>query len=118
MADKNQITLVGKIGSPIKKGKTTNGDAYWAFLLEVESRDTSNSSANNYHQYISVRIFRAPVIKYLERLNVHRGTNLVVFGFISSYTDEIRGKKVVANSVNGVEVYVIQVKPYNTNETK
>lgn len=109
MADRNNLTLVGRIGSKIKKGKTSNGDKYMAFLLEIESRDTSNSSVNNYHQFISVRVFRAPVIKYLEKLEAKLGTHVVVFGFISSYQDEIKGKKITANSVNGNEVYIIRL---------
>ena len=108
MADRNNLTLVGKVGSAVKKGKTTNGDDFMAFLLEIESRDTANSSANNRHQFISVRVFRAPVIRYLEKLNIGLGTHLVVFGFVSSYQDEVKGKKLTALSVNGQEVYVIR----------
>lgn len=109
MADKNQIVLVGKVGSAVKRGKTQNGDGYLAFLLEIQSKETANSSANNYHQYISVRVFRAPVIKYLDKVGIHLGMPLIVFGFISSYQGEVKGKKIIANSVNGVEVYAIRL---------
>lgn len=108
--DRNDCRFVGRIGDRIKEGVTINGDAYMYFDLELEARANATSTDNNYHQNIPIMLFRKPVIDYLKRLKVRRGTLVVVFGFVSTYTDEIKGITLKNNGINAYEVYVVKTK--------
>ena len=81
--DRNDCRFVGRIGERMKKGKTVNGE------------------------------FKPAVIKYLEKLKVHVGTPIIAFGFVSTYTDELKGVTLKSNGINCNECYVIQTRPYN-----
>lgn len=109
--DRNDCRFVGRIGSPIKKDKTQNGDDYMWFLLELESRANATSTENNYRQQINIMCFKGNVIKYLERIHAHQGNTVVIFGFVSAFPTEINGKQIVANGINANEIYVVQTKP-------
>lgn len=109
--DRNDCRFVGRVGEHIKKGKTVNGEPYMYFDMDIESRYNANSTDNNYHQSIPIMVFKKAVIDYLEKLKVHRGTPIVCFGFVSTYTDEVRGITLKSNGINASEVYVIKVKP-------
>lgn len=111
--DRNDCRFVGRIGEHMKHGKTVNGEPYMYFDLEIESRANANSTDNNYHQNIPIMVFKKAVIDYLQRLKAHRGTHVVVFGFVSTYTDEVRGITLKSNGINCSECYVVQTKPYN-----
>lgn len=108
--DINLCTFVGKIGSNIKKGKTQNGEPYIGFLLRCEPPANANSSQNNQSQMISIRCFKPKVIKYLENVGAKMNDNVVVLGFVSSYMTEVKGKSLVANSINGNQIFIIKVR--------
>ena len=107
---KNEVTFVGRIGSTIKKGTTQNGDPYIWFLTEIEAKANSRSTENNYHQLINVMCCKKNVIDYIERVKAHQGNVVIIFGFVSSFTTEIKGKEIVANGINGNEIYIIKTK--------
>lgn len=111
--DRNDCRFVGRIGEKMKKGKTVNGEPYMYFDMNITSKYNANSTENNYEQNIPIMVFKSVVIKYLEKLKVHIGTPIVVFGFVSTYTDELRGITLKSNGINANEVYVIQTRPYN-----
>jgi hypothetical protein len=108
--DKNDLRLVGKMGGGFKKSNAQNGSEYIWFPLEIESRDTSNSTENNRYQRINIMCFKKHVIDYLTRVKAHTGNRVIVFGFISSYNGEINGKPMIFNGVNANEIYVIKTK--------
>jgi len=112
MANRNQLTLVGRIGAAFKEGKTQAGGTYIWFPLEVESKQTANSTENNQRQSIHIMCFRKPVIDYLKSVKAHSGCIVIIFGFISSFPDEVKGKAVRVNAVNANEIYVVQTRPY------
>jgi hypothetical protein len=111
--DKNQLILQGRIASPFKEGKTQNGDNYMWFLFEIESRANATSTENNYHQKLNVMCFKPKVIQYLHRMKAHQGCVCVIFGFISAFLNEIKGKSLVTNAVNANEILLIQTRPFN-----
>lgn len=111
--DKNECVFIGRIGSKIKKGRTQNGDTYIWLLLQIESAANANSTENNYHQKVHIMCFKKPVIDYLERVEAHTGNRIVIFGFVSSFPDEVKGKAVIVNAINANEIYVIKTKPDN-----
>lgn len=113
MADRNQLTLVGKIGGAFKEGKTKNGEAYIYFSLELQARQTQNSTENNQDQLLHIMCFRRAVIDYLRKVKAHTGNVVVIFGFITSFPDEVNGKAVRVNAINAHECFVIQTRPYN-----
>jgi hypothetical protein len=111
--DRNDCRFVGIIGERMKKGKTVNGEPYMYFDMNITSKYNANSTENNYEQNIPIMVFKPAVIKYLEKLKVHVGTPVIVFGFMSSFYDEVHGKQVLVNAVNANEVLCIQTRPYN-----
>ncbi len=117
MSDFNNCYFLGHIASNIKKGKTQNGEPFMAFLLNCEPAANANSSENNRNQYISIRTFKPKVIKYLESVGAKMNDPCVVIGFVSSYTTEVKGKRLTANSINGNQVLIVKTRPY-TNENK
>lgn len=111
--DRNDCRFVGRIGDRHKDGRTVNGDKYMYFELSIESKFNANSTENNYSQSIPIMVFKPKVIDYLKKLKVHTGTPVVVFGFVSTYTDELKGITLKNNGINANEVYIIQTRPYN-----
>ena len=108
--DRNQITIVGRIGNKIKKAKTVNGNPYIWMPIYLENRQAGDSPDYNQHQGINVMCYKAPVIKYLERVKAHTGNTVVVFGFISAFKTEINGKEIVAHAINCTEIYVVKTR--------
>lgn len=113
MADRNNLTLIGRIGGAFKEGKTQNGGSYIWFPLDIESRSNATSTENNYYQTLHIMCFKKPVIDYLRRVNAHSGNTVVIFGFISSFPSEIKGKSLIVNAVNANEIYVVKIKADN-----
>lgn len=113
--DKNQVILQGRISSLVKQGKTQTGGEFLYFGLNIEAKANASSTDNNYHQTLKVMCFKPKVIKYLQDLKVHSGMHCIVFGFVSSFMDEIKGKQMLMNAINANEVFIIQTKPYNNN---
>lgn len=109
--DRNDCRFVGRIGEHMKKGTTINGEPYMYFDMNIVSKFNANGAQNNYEQNIPIMVFKPAVIKYLEKLNAHRGTPIVVFGFVSTYTGELKGITLKSNGINANEVYIIKVKP-------
>lgn len=111
--DRNDCRFVGRIGSSFKEGKTQNGGSYIWFPLELEAKANASSTDNNFRQSIHIMCFKKHVIDYLKRIRAHQGNTVVIFGFVSSFPDEIKGKNVVVNAINANEIYVVQTRPYN-----
>lgn len=110
MADRNQLTLVGRIGGAFKEGKTKNGETYIYFSLELQSRQTQNSTGNNQDQVLHIMCFRKVVIDYLRKVKARTGNYCVIFGFITSFPDEVKGKAVRVNAINAHECYIVKNK--------
>lgn len=108
MRNRNQLTLVGRIGDAIKEGKSKNGTTYMYFALEIYQN--INSTQNNQYQTLHVMVFNKKVIDYLRKVDVHAGNFCVVFGFISSFKYIKNGREMFVNAVNGDEVFIIKTK--------
>lgn len=113
MTYRNDCRFVGRVGERIKRGKTVTGQTYMYFDMFIESNLNANSTENNYHQNIPIMVFKKPVIDYLERIGIKPNMPIIVFGFVSTYTDEVRGITLKSNGINCSECYVIQTRPYN-----
>ena len=111
--DKNIVVLQGRVGSVVKDGKTQSGSPFLYFGMDIESRSNANSTENNYRQTLKIMCFKPKVTDYLKRLKVHSGMPCIVFGFMSSFMDEVKGKSILVNALNANEVYIIQTRPYN-----
>lgn len=111
--DKNIVILQGRIGSVLKEGKTQNGGSFMYFGLDIESKANANSTENNYRQTLKIMCFKPKVVEYLKKIKAHTGTPCIVFGFMSSFYDEVHGKSVLVNALNANEVLCIQTRPYN-----
>jgi len=113
--DKNLVILQGRIGSVLKEGKTQNGGTFVYFGLDVESKSNATSTENNYRQTLKIMVFKPKVIEYLKKIKAHSGTPCIVFGFMSSFYDEVHGKSVLVNALNANEVLCIQTRPYSND---
>lgn len=113
--DKNIVILQGRIGSVLKEGKTQNGGSFMYFGLDIESKANANSTENNYRQTLKIMCFKPKVVEYLKKIKAHTGTPCIVFGFMSSFYDEVHGKSVLVNALNANEVLCIQTRPYNND---
>lgn len=111
--DKNQVVLQGRIGSVFKEGKTQSGTTFIYFGIDIESRANATSTDNNYSQTLKVMVFKPRVIEYLRRVKARTGNTVVVFGFLSSFYDEVNGRSILVNALNGNEVLVVKTKPDN-----
>lgn len=109
--DRNDIRLVGRIGEVIKTGKTQTGGDYIWFPLEIEARANATSTENNQSQKIHIMCFKKAVIDYLRRVKVKQGQTVVIFGFVSAFPTEVKGKSVLFNAINANEIYVVKTKP-------
>ena len=83
------------------------------FTLNVETRANANSTENNYYQTLHIMCFKKVVIDYLKRVNAHSGNTVIIFGFLSSFIDEARGKRSLVNAVNANKIYVVKTKVDN-----
>lgn len=108
--DRNNLTLVGKVGNKIKRAKNVNGGEYAWFPLYIENTSGATSVEANFHQGINVMVFKPNVLKYLDKVKLKQGNNVVIFGFISSFKQEVKGQTIVCNGVNANEVYVIKTR--------
>jgi hypothetical protein len=113
--DKNFVILQGRIGYALKEGKTQNGGSFIYFGMEIESKANATSTENNYRQTLKIMCFKPKVIEYLKKVKAHTGTSVIVFGFMSSFYDEVHGKQVLVNAVNANEVLCIQTRPYSND---
>lgn len=114
----NDVTLVGKIGYNYKIAKASSGNEYVSFALEIEARENAKEYDSNYHQTIHVTCFKKPVIEYLKRIKAKQGNHAVVFGFVSSFPTEIKGKKVFVNTINAREILIAKTKSDNAINTE
>lgn len=112
--DRNDCRFVGRVGERRKDGLTVNGEPYIYFEMAIESKFNANSTENNYHQSIPIMVFKRNVINYLNKIGIHQGTPIIVFGFVSTYTNEFKSITLRSNGINANEVYVIQTKPYES----
>ena len=106
--DKNIVILQGRIGSVLKEGKTQNGGSFIYFGLDIESKSNATSTEHNYRQTLKIMCFKPKVVEYLKKIKAHTGTPCIVFGFMSSFYDEVHGKSVLVNALNANEIYVIK----------
>ena len=111
--DKNQLTLVGRIGGRIVERKAQNGSSYMFFPIELENKAAADSTENNYHACVHVMLFKPKVIEYMKKVQAKTGNRVVVFGFVSAFKAEHKGEEIMSNGVNATEVYIIKTKPDN-----
>jgi hypothetical protein len=108
--DFNQCILVGRINGKVKEGRTQTGGSYVWMPLYIEARSNANSTENNYHQTIHVMAFKKTVVDYLNKVKARSGNKVIVFGFVSAFPDEIKGKAVTVNAINANAIFVIKTK--------
>ena len=114
MAQRNEVTLVGRVGQVVKFAKSTkSGNEYIYFMVEVENQTNAaivGDRDNEMHQTLHVMCFRRQVIKYLKDVEIKTGNIVVIFGYVGSFLSEIKGKTVLQNSVNAIEIFVVKTR--------
>ena len=107
---RNEVVLVGCVGSSLKFATAQSGKHYVYFALEIEARANAKENDRNYHQTIHVMCFKKHYVDYLQKVKAKQGNSVVVFGFASSYPSEVNGKQILANGITANEVYVVKKK--------
>jgi hypothetical protein len=119
--DRNELILVGRVGGNMKKGKAVNGSTYYWLPVEIENGQGSTSTDYNYHQGINCMVFnskRKNLIEYLERVKVHSGNRVIIFGFVSSFKQTVNGKDIISNAVNVTDIFVVKEAADKTETEK
>ena len=97
---KNENVYVGRIASPIKYRKSSNGQEYAWFALEISDPNNAYSTENNRHQQLNIMCFKKRWVDYLKYVKAHENNIAIIFGFSSSFPDEIKGKQINVNAFN------------------
>lgn len=108
---KNENVYVGRISSPVKYRKSTTGQEYAWFALEISDPNIAYSTENNRHQVLNIMCFKHRFVEYLKYVKAHVGNIAIVFGFSSSFKDEIKGKPVNVNAFNVNHMYIAKGEP-------
>lgn len=112
----NDCRFIGQIINPVKEKKTKAGSTYIYLAVEIVARANANSTENNARQIIHIMCFRRQTVAYLRKVGAKKGNFVVVFGFISVFREEVRGKDRFINAVNANEVYVIKTRKAGADE--
>ena len=110
MADRNQLTLVGRINGKIIERTAQNGSKFMFFPMAIDNRFNGTTTDNNYSQDIHVMVFNPKVVEYLRNVGAREGNRVVVFGFISAFKNEHKGETIISNAVNGTDVFIVKTK--------
>ena len=107
--DINSVVLIGRIGSVFKYAKSQNGNVYSYFSLEIEDKENAKDEMErNFYQIVHVMCFRKKVVEYLQKVGAKSGNRVVVIGYISSYSSELKGKKLISNGVCARDIFVVK----------
>ena len=108
---KNENVYVGRIASPIKYRKSSNGQEYAWFALEISDPNNAYSTENNRHQCLNIMCFKKRWVDYLKYVKAHENNIAIIFGFSSSFPDEIKGKQINVNAFNVNHMYIAKGEP-------
>lgn len=108
MAFENRFYLSGIVNTNIKYGTTVNGDTYAWFAVRLENKLGVSSTDYNYNQNLGVTVFNQNIIKYMKRVNMKRNDNVVVFGFLSAFTQQIKGDDYTGHGINATQLFVVK----------
>lgn len=110
MAQRNEVILVGRIKDKVKYALSQTGNEYVYFLLDVENQTHASEVAAQYYQTLHVTCFKRPVTKYLKNVEAKGGNIVIVFGYVGSFTNEIKGKYLIQNTIIAKEIFVVKTK--------
>lgn len=110
MSDRNNITLVGRIGDIMKKSKTSNGSTFLWIPIRIQNTLGATSVDRNFNQEINVMVFNRKIIEYLERVGARSGNNIIVFGYVAAFKQTVNGKDIVSNAINATEAYIVKTR--------
>lgn len=106
----NRFYMAGIVDSDVKYDKTVNGERYAWFALSIENKQATNSTESNKHQNISIMVFQKKLIDYMKSVNLKRNDLCVVFGWVSAFMREIKGKEYAVNGINATQVFAVKTK--------
>lgn len=106
----NRFYMSGVVDSEVKYDKTVNGEQYAWFALSIENRQAANSTDSNRYQNVSIMVFQKKLIEYMKSVRLKRNDLCVVFGWVSSFSREIKGKNYAVNGVNATQVFAVKTK--------
>ena len=106
----NRFYMAGRVSSDIKFAKTVNGENYVWFALSIENKLAHNSTENNKFQDIGIMVFTKNLIDYIKRVNLKRNDLCVVFGWVSAFRHQVKGKDITGHGINATQVFAVKTK--------
>jgi hypothetical protein len=106
----NRFYMAGVVDSDVKYDKTVNGEPYAWFALSIENSQAKNSTESNIHQNVSIMVFQKKLIDYIKSVNLKRNDLCVVFGWVSAFKREIKGREFSGNGINATQVFAVKRK--------
>ena len=110
MAQRNEVILVGRIKDKVKYALSQTGNEYVYFSLDVENQNNVGEFSAQYYQVLHVTCFKRPVVKYLKNIEAKGGNIVIIFGYVGSFTNEIKGKLLIQNTIIAKEIFVVKTK--------
>lgn len=110
MADRNQLTLVGRINGRIVEKRAQNGSRFLFFPVAIDNRFNGTTTDGNYSQDIHVMVFVSRVLDYMKKVGAKEGNRVVIFGFVSAFKTERKGETIISNAVNATDVFIIKTQ--------
>ena len=110
MAQRNEVILVGRIKDKVKYAMSQTGNEYSYIILDVENQNNASEVVAQYYQNLHVTCFKRPVVKYLKTVEAKGGNIVIVFGYVGSFTNEIKGKYLIQNTIIAKEIFVVKTK--------
>lgn len=106
----NRFYMAGRVSSNIKLSKTVNGEPYVWFALAIENKLAHNSTESNQFQDVGIMVFNKKLIDYIQRVKLKRNDMCVVFGWVSAFRHEVKGKEITGHGINATQVYAVKTK--------
>lgn len=110
MAQRNEVILVGRIKDRLKYSMSQTGNEYVYFSLELENQNNAGEVDRQYYQTLHVTCFKRPVVKYLKSVEAKGGNIVIIFGYVGSFSNEIKGKYMIQNTIIAKEIFVVKTK--------
>lgn len=108
--DRNNLTIVGRVGNTIKRAKNVNGGEYMWIPVEIQNTLGATSVNANFHQNLNCMIFNKRVIDYVDRVKLKVGAPILIFGYIAAFKQTIKGEDIVSHAINVTELYAIKTR--------
>ncbi len=109
--DKNVLLLEGTIAEDVAYNKLSSGRLYARIAILTETHKVSDmDSTKRKQQYATTRVmvFAPRLVTILRDNNVHRGTRVSMYGWVSTQKIDHRGEGILQNVVVAEDIHIVK----------